>query len=147
MDKLSHVLCEIMTSSSDLLGTNNVRRSLTYHVVNPQSTTWSALVPKIMSCYSSQTGMKIVPFSEWLRLLERSIESSTNSEENPAIKLLDFYHHAANLGKELQVLDSTKAEKASKTLKRLGAVNGKWVSRWMQQWGIKSDSPMWLPIQ
>lgn len=133
-----------MISSS---GLSEKGGTTTYHVINSQVTTWSAMLPKILSSYPGKRQLKVVTFSEWLNLLGDSLESFTDSERNPALKLFDFYKDCAAAGKKPQMLDLEEAKKASKTLRHLNAVNGDWISRWMQQWHIEPGPARWLPMQ
>ena len=80
--------------------------------------------------------MRTVPFDEWTEELSRSGDHFVEPERNPAVKLLDFYRDATRVGKGPRVLTSHRAEKASKTLQRIGAVNEEWVRVWMRQWGF-----------
>ena len=96
--------------------------------------------------------MRTVPFGEWVEALSQSqndAEGAFSPEENPAIKLLEFYRQAAavKVGKrkegeaqQARMLASQKAERASKTLLRVGAVDEGWVRTWMQQWGLVEES-------
>ena len=105
-----------------------------YHVVNPNTTSWSALVPWILSSYPHDVDMRTVQFDEWIEELSQSGEHFFDPERNPAAKLLDFYRGAARVSKGPRMLTSHRAEKASKMLQRIGAVNEEWVRIWMRQW-------------
>ena len=83
--------------------------------------------------------MRTVQFDEWTEALSQSADTLVDSEKNPAIKLFDFYRGAARVSKGSRVLTSHKAEKASKTLQRVGAVKEEWVMIWMRQRGFKMD--------
>lgn len=80
--------------------------------------------------------MRTVQFDEWTEELSQSGDHFVDPERNPAVKLLDFYRGAARVSKGPRVLTSHRAEKASKTLQRVGAVNEEWVRIWMRQWGF-----------
>ena len=108
-----------------------------YHVVNPDTTSWSALVPGILNCYPKDMDMRQVSFDQWIEALSQSTSDFIDPERNPAIKLLEFYRSAARVGKGSRMLSSHKAEKASETLQGVGAVCEDWVGNWMQQWGFK----------
>ena len=110
-----------------------------YHVVNPNTTTWALLAPKILSFYPKACEMGTVPFGEWIKLLHQSAGEFPDTESNPAVKLLDFYRRAAKVGKKSErarLLDSQRAQSASRTLQRVGAVDEQWVKNWMRQWGL-----------
>lgn len=140
MDKLSKILVETLITSSMVHPEKGSRHGTQmYHVVNPNTTTWALLAPKILSFYPKAFDMGTVPFEEWIELLNQSADESLDPERNPAVKLLDFYRNVAKVGKKgerARMLESQKAESASRTLQRVGVVDEGWVKNWMQQWGI-----------
>lgn len=140
MDKVSKILVEtLITSSMVHSGMGYRHGTQLYHIVNPNTTTWALLALKILSFYPKAFEMGTVPFEEWIELLTQSADESPDPKRNPAVTLLGFYRHAAQVGKEGQrarILESQKAKSASRTLQRVGAVNEGWVKSWMQQWGI-----------
>lgn len=105
-----------------------------YHVVNPNATSWTSLVPSILGLCTKGMEMNTVPFEEWTEVLSQSAEEVIDAERNPAVKLLDFYRAAAKAGKGSRMLTSLKAEEASRTLQDVEAVNQEWVRNWMTQW-------------
>lgn len=143
MDKVSKILVEtLITSSMVHPGKDSRHGTQMYHVVNPSTTTWALLAPKILSFYPKAFDMGTVPFEKWIELLTQSANESMDPKRNPAVTLLDFYRNAAKVGKEGQrarMLESQKAKSASRTLQRVGAVDEGWVKSWMQQWGILDD--------
>ena len=139
VDKLSKILIEILVSSSTASQEEVAKRgTLMHHVVNPNVTTWSSLVPGILESYSKDCNVKPVPFEEWIQKLEKSVDEKLDVEQNPAIKLLDFYQEAAKATQGPRMLSSQRAEEASATLQNVGAVNNDWENIWMRQWGIKA---------
>ena len=139
VDKLSKILIEILVSSSTASQEEVVKHgTLMHHVVNPNVTTWSSLVPGILDSYSKGSDVRPVPFEEWIQKLEKSVDEELNMEQNPAIKLLDFYQKAAKAKQGPRMLSSQRAEDASATLQNVGAVSNDWESIWMRQWGIKA---------
>ena len=137
VDKLSKILVEILVSSSTTSQEEVAQRgTLMHHVVNPNVTTWSSLVPGILDSYSKGFNVKPVSFEEWIQKLEKSVDEELDMDQNPAIKLLDFYQSAAKAKQGPRMLSSQRAEEASATLQNVGAVNNDWESIWMRQWGI-----------
>lgn len=144
VDKLSSILIEILASSCD---TPHVLEGGThmYHVVNPKTTSWKAnLAKEVLSLYPPSINVQPVLFEEWLRAVGESAaemdrDGTLQVDRIPAIRLLDFYSGASKPGQEPRSFISSRAEKASKTLREIEPVNGEWVSRWMAQWGIASD--------
>ena len=140
VDKLSKILIEILVSSSTASQEEVAKRgTLMYHVVNPNVTTWSSLVPGIIDSYSKNFNVKPVPFEEWVQKLEKSADKELDMDKNPAIKLLDFYQKAGKAKQGQRMLSSKRAEEASTMLQNVGAVNSDWESIWMRQWGIRVD--------
>ena len=139
VDKLSKILIEILVSSSTASQEEVAQRgTLMHHIVNPNVTTWSSLVPGILDSYSKGCNVKPVPFEEWIRKLEKIVDEGLDAEQNPAIKLLEFYQNAATAKQRPRMLSSHRAEEASVTLQNVGAVNNDWENIWMRQWGIKA---------
>ncbi|KAL8722181.1 MAG: hypothetical protein Q9225_001277 [Loekoesia sp. 1 TL-2023] len=137
VDKLSKVLVEILIASSRAPQLNGRRETQMYHVVNPNSTSWSSLAPEILALYPKTTEMRPVSYDEWVDALSQSADEFIDLETNPAIQLLEFYRKARRVeAKGSRMLTSHKAENASKTLQRIGAVKGTWIRTWMQQWGL-----------
>ena len=140
------ILTELLITSSSTIRPEKASRPGTqmYHVLNPKTTTWALLAPKILSFYPTASDnkkkqMNAVPFEEWIEFLGQSADGHLDPDRNPAVKLLDFYRGAAKVGKKGQrarMLESRKAEGASRTLRSVGAVNEGWVRNWMQQWGV-----------
>ena len=137
VDKLSKILVEVLVSSSTASQEEVSKHgTLMHHIVNPNVTTWSSLVPGILELYNG-SDVKPCSFEEWIDKLEKSSEKELDAERNPAIKLLDFYQNVAKAKEGPRMLSSQRAEKASTTLQNIGAVNNDWESIWMHQWNIK----------
>jgi nucleoside-diphosphate-sugar epimerase len=129
VDKVSDVLLEILQlSCTEGAGTRNQ----TYHVVNPNTTSWSKLVPWILASYNRD--VEVVSFEKWLDALSQSAEADVDPEKNPAVRLLDFYQRAKDENpRKLQTQDG----QARRVLQEVGPVNRDWVNKWMQQWGFE----------
>jgi hypothetical protein len=144
VDKLSRILVEILVSSCE---TSHSPESGTqmYHVVNPKTTGWKAtFAQEVLSRYPQSISVRPVIFEDWLRALgdsavEMDRDGTLEVNRNPAIRLLDFYSGASKPGQEPRWFISSRAEKASKTLREIEPVNGEWVGNWMMQWGLISD--------
>lgn len=107
-----------------------------YHLVNPSPTTYSALLPSILSSLPPTLQPALVPFNEWVKTLA---SSDPNPDSNPATKLLDFFQGLAEMqkaGRKMVVLDTEETRKASRSLRGLGEVRGKWMEGWMEGWGF-----------
>lgn len=140
VDKLSHVLVEILISSSKRARNGDQSGTMVYHVVNPNASSWSTLAPDILRLYPKSTKMRAVQYDEWVEALGDSANEVADPERNPAIKLLDFYRNAAKMDRKgPRMLPSHNAEAASRTLRNVGPVQENWVAVWMRQWGISED--------
>ncbi|KAB8226591.1 hypothetical protein BDV33DRAFT_197585 [Aspergillus novoparasiticus] len=131
VDKLAQITVEALQTR---------RRSLTetpnafFHLMNPNHTAWSSLIPAIESKYNTQT----VPFGEWISDLE-SIKNPSDQDvrEKPALKLLDFYRGLLSAEAMLSADISVERTKvASETMKGLGPISVGLMENWIEQWGF-----------
>lgn len=93
----------------------------------------------MLSHYPKELDVRAVPFEEWIEVLAHSADEPVDPERNPALKLLEFYHQAARAGPkggQARMLESKHAERASRTLRRVGVVDEGCVGVWMGQWGV-----------
>lgn len=108
-----------------------------YHAVNPKVTEWAKLIPTIRKHIGQS--VKVVTWGEWVDVLRNSSHDGTaaNVENNPALKLLDFFQsvaRAAKLGENTPVLETTESVKKSSTLASLKPVSEEWMESWLKQW-------------
>lgn len=105
-----------------------------YHLVNPNHTTWSSLLPAIKTHFA-QTPLESVPLKEWVDPLNKSATRIEDIDSNPAIRLLDFYEGlVSGQGKVNPVFETEMTIGRSKELKRLEAVKPEWMEGWLRQW-------------
>lgn len=142
IDKLRTVPAELCFSSSTQGG--NAASSRVYNVTTPQTVTWSSMLPSVRkSIEKSQSEIRVLPYDQWLKLLESSIDNRPNTggdpdmerrllQDNPAIKLLHFYK---SLGQQTPRPFSTeKAMKASKALENMQAIKPERLAAWTEEW-------------
>ncbi|EME42645.1 hypothetical protein DOTSEDRAFT_175863 [Dothistroma septosporum NZE10] len=110
-----------------------------FHLVSPHSTPWDSLVPAITAYAGSD--LKTVSFVEWVELLKRSGKEAGGAgvEDNPAIKLVDFFDNLRDRAVRFPkakstLLDTKQTVKVSRTLADLGAVSADAMTLWMRQW-------------
>lgn len=118
----------------DILQPISATTTSIYHAVNPHQTTYSTLLPTILSHLPPQTTP--VPLDEWVRKLEHSEQ---NLEHNPAFKLLDFFNALIEMGhqgRSVVVLDTEGTARRSATLRGMGKVEAGWMGNWMRGWGF-----------
>ena len=135
-DSTTDAPTEATTNTSDGTADAPASSVKVYHLVNPSPTTYTALLPSILSTLQPNRQPKLVSFEEWVRTLQ---SSDPNPEPNPAIKLLDFFHGLAEMqkaGRKMVVLDTEDTQKSSGILKGLGEVTGEWMGGWMKGWGF-----------
>ena len=110
-------------------------RTLTYNIVNPQSTPWTSLLDVVRKHLKPQ--VQVVELSEWIDMLEHIDQNNTSElSEKPAVKILDFYR-AFEEERVAGGLHYSTANgiSASKTMAALEAVNKDWMEIWLTQWG------------
>ncbi|KXJ87371.1 hypothetical protein Micbo1qcDRAFT_216469 [Microdochium bolleyi] len=115
-----------------------------YHGINPQATTWSgALVQSVQEYYDI---LRLVDIGDWVTLLEESqkglddeadeAEVARKMARNPGLKLLDTYR--GMLGAQgLAVLDMTRTQAQSPSMKAAGPVTPELMRGWCRQWGFE----------
>ncbi|KAL1885457.1 putative NRPS-like protein biosynthetic cluster [Paecilomyces lecythidis] len=104
-----------------------------FHLVNPATTAWSALIPAVEKHYP----VKLVEFSDWIQELE-SLENPSDDEiaAKPALKLLDFYRGLSVDGALAAPLEVGRTKEASATMRSLGPVDEKLMDTWLKQWAF-----------
>ncbi|KAK5118158.1 hypothetical protein LTR85_008138 [Meristemomyces frigidus] len=108
----------------------------TAHVVNPQRSTWSELVPVVRDSLQHETGkeVQVVPFERWVAELRDVPPTREEAERKPGVKLIDFYQGFTASDGGLPVLATSETRKMSETLRCMGPVDGKLMLHWLQQW-------------
>jgi thioester reductase-like protein/aryl carrier-like protein len=132
-----------------------------FHCINPRPIPWADLVPVIVQVLSASVSssadkkaeereeegnvISVVGFAEWLARLESSAttasdgsgESSsfaTRLEQNPALKLQDFYNQLIVMDGPSARLSSQKTATVSKSLAGLGPIQPEWMAGWIRDW-------------
>ena len=135
IDILANIIAELALQPSTALGPNGN----TYHAVNPSKTTWTALLPHVLAALGPT--VHAIPLSDWVKTLRASAETAISEGDlaiNPAIKLMDFYEGLLSGESSVASLETRETEKASRTLRDLGPVQGEWMAKWIEQWKEKS---------
>ncbi|KAK8051651.1 hypothetical protein PG993_003036 [Apiospora rasikravindrae] len=103
-----------------------------FHISNPKKVTWATFVE--YPCMNIT--LPKATFAAWLERLEDSSRQSLQDvERNPASKLTEFYKRISERNRQ-PIMETSRAEAASETLRTVGAVNADWVARWIRQWGL-----------
>lgn len=139
---LAAVALADMSSHLAYSGAPQKARAGFYHLVNPQCTQWSKLVPCIMDLVTKN--VRLVSFVEWVPILKDSVKAAGGYQAvdeglNPAAKLIDFFDNlqdrAIRFPKAKSTLLETKRTiKLSRTLANLEPVGEEWMALWMRQW-------------
>lgn len=135
IDVLADIITELALQPASALGSGGK----VYHTVNPSTTTWAALLPHVLAALGPT--VTAVPFSEWVTRLRGSAQTATSKGDlaiNPAIKLMGFYEGLQSGESSVALLETRETEKASRTLRDLGPVQGEWMAKWIEQWEEES---------
>jgi thioester reductase-like protein len=136
-----------------------------FHLRNPQSTTWSKLLPSLQSILEELTSQSItvVPASQWLREVQQAWESGGRDEydhahdldqdldktqqqdaelelQHPAIKLLDFYTRHLLDTNGADPLDTTITLASSGPLRAMPGIQREWMRKWIAGWSVESGT-------
>ncbi|KAK0105234.1 hypothetical protein ONS95_004375 [Cadophora gregata] len=136
VDLLSTIILELAERIVHHKSTKD-QGTLVYNLVNPQTTTWSSLLPTVQESIGVQ---KVVSFSDWVQALQQSSTANNGAfvASNPGVKLLDFYHEIGE--KESAVEGSRYAVDNlicdSKQASDLTAVSPEWMRLWLRQWSF-----------
>ncbi|KAK0614921.1 hypothetical protein B0T17DRAFT_540571 [Bombardia bombarda] len=144
VDKLAQVLLDILTTASLTHERQVGPGSQMFHVVNPHTTSWIGdVAPSVLAAYP-KSRVRLVSYDEWVDALRESARiadetGNVDVERNPAIRLVEFYAGLAKGGDSPRSLASHRSEKASKALRKAGAVNQDWVKTWLSQWKLRVE--------
>ncbi|GLI73629.1 hypothetical protein PoHVEF18_001849 [Penicillium ochrochloron] len=117
-----------------------------FNCVNPEVVAWQDLVPAIVEELSApEKKLMIVSFNEWLTRLQTSAakldQGGVNMDEfffqNPAVRLLEFYHQLLGDGGDKGThgrlaVDKTVCE--SQALAGLRPIQPELMRRWIGEW-------------
>lgn len=111
------------------------------HVVHPRPTSWSSVF-NVVADYLNKRGtdVELISYSKWLKKLQA--EDTSKMSTNPAIKLLPMFEsgEVASHRREFvegmgnPLLQTTRAQEASESLKKCAEVNQGDVEKWMDSW-------------
>ncbi|KAI0012777.1 putative NRPS-like enzyme [Xylariaceae sp. FL0662B] len=116
-----------------------------FHLRNPNTTAWTALLPAIADAARARLGkaLDVVPSSAWLDRLHESMTVAANgtnrdlavaATSNPAIKLLDFYREGLWACGAASQSMSVERALASPTLRDMPPVGLDWMRKWVDEW-------------
>lgn len=127
-----------------------------YHPINPNWVSWPSLVPAVVEALeessSSKSGISVLKYEDWLKLLQSSANSTSNGvqadqsvtadtlHENPAVKLLDFFESLMVNTNQEKPLAIERSAKMCPSLQSLDAIQAEWLRGWIKDWVLGSDS-------
>ncbi|KAL1860034.1 putative NRPS-like protein biosynthetic cluster [Paecilomyces lecythidis] len=131
VDKLALIMTEIVSTRHTLQVEDPWA---VFHLVNPERTSWSSLIPAIQDKYNVEP----VEFSAWVAGLDNIQNPSTKDiSEKPALKLMSFYRELEDERSKLAVpLDVLRAKAASATMRSLEPISPSLMRNWLQQWNF-----------
>ncbi|KAF7592004.1 hypothetical protein BBP40_000784 [Aspergillus hancockii] len=112
--------------------TEGSTRAAAFHIVNPHTANWEALIPTIQKYYDAG----IVDIHDWIAALV-SIANPTDVDlqDKPALKILDFYRGLlGEHGSFTGVMEKSKTQAASKAMRDLGPIDEAIIENWIKQW-------------
>jgi thioester reductase-like protein/aryl carrier-like protein len=143
VDLLVSVLVELISHQTDFdLGETGSAR--VYNLRNPQTTTWSQLLPSITDTMKTLLGPhhapEVVPPAVWLKRLgdDASKETWDGAVIDPAIKLLEFYRdylwRTDEHDGKMPPMSIELACADSSTLRGVQAISSQWMQKWVSEW-------------
>jgi hypothetical protein len=109
-----------------------------FHGVNPRTSQWGDLANALKEYYGGRI-KKLVTLEEWVATLEKSVSTTTDVNQNPAVKLLDTYQSMARAyraGQKHVYMDMERTTAHSPTVQNLEPVSPELMKHWCEQWGF-----------
>lgn len=128
VDEAGKIVVDLLASSMRSKSENFT----VYNIVNPSTASWDQLLPAL-----NHVAPSILPSSEWLARLKKSRDQSSSTlEQNPGMKLEDFYKYA--LVKDERDVDCKidNLLRDSKTAEELPRISREHMARWIEGWGL-----------
>lgn len=130
VDALGQIVSELM---DDVAGRGS-RDTIVYNVVNPGATSWEELLPAVKKAVP-----ETMPLADWIKKLEASRGAGSQVlDENPGVKLIDFYKQTflgRDDGREV-VIEKRNLLMGSRTARELSPVKPEDLAKWMKGWGL-----------
>ena len=97
---------------------------------------WADLLPPVQSSLAGSS-TRVVTWNEWVDALSRTQNAAADVEQNPGLKLLDFFESLrgdADASLTLPRPETERAEMKSGILAGLKPVGAAWMEIWLKQW-------------
>jgi thioester reductase-like protein len=149
VDELGRIVVELSFGLTQQSEDEDERSSRVFHCRNPRPVAWESFRSTVLeelttSFYipgtTEQKKIEMVGLTEWLdRLRDSTISAETQPilEQNPAVKLLDFYEQLASDSTGPKEFSIEKTIKVSKTLQDLSPIQPEWIQGWIRDWVSK----------
>lgn len=142
VDLMASVVAELLQSLESNREPNTPLPSV-YNLVNPRQTSWIDLLPTVQERLGGPSKIRVTPLSEWVETLEKSATNNHGyvTDDNPAVKLLDFFKSLAKNG-DLPtetvngLFEVAALKKDSAAARELQPVSPDWMRTWIDQWGL-----------
>ncbi|KAI1504530.1 hypothetical protein F5X99DRAFT_371308 [Biscogniauxia marginata] len=127
VDKLGRIVTELVYTTS----ASSSKGLTVYNVVNPTITPWEELLPIVKKAAPATVSPK-----EWIDRLEASDNGTHMINDNPALKLVDFYKQTM-LGEMTPVkVEMENLLSGSETAKWLTPIKEEHMARWIKSWRL-----------
>ncbi|KAI1347975.1 acetyl-CoA synthetase-like protein [Xylaria sp. FL0043] len=145
-DLLGEIVADLVLATPD---TPKGDHAMVFNVRNPNTTSWSSLIPAIKEVAKTRFNetLQVVSPMAWLSKLLQSVESDANEAgieltaslvaRNPALKLVDFYNEtlwSCSLEDRQLPMVVTRAMASSKTLRSVPAASPQLMRKWVDEW-------------
>ncbi|KAI0872127.1 hypothetical protein GGS24DRAFT_491690 [Hypoxylon argillaceum] len=130
VDELSRIVSELI----DDVARRESGVAVVYNVVNPRATSWNELLPALKDIVP-----ETMPPAQWFERLELSqAAESLVLDENPGVKLIDFYKQTFLDSGDWQdvVIERQNLLQGSQTARELSPVKPENLTKWMRGWGL-----------
>ncbi|EMD35545.1 hypothetical protein CERSUDRAFT_106870 [Gelatoporia subvermispora B] len=98
------------------------------HLIHPRPVSWNA----IFSPIAERLGLELSPYSEWIHRLRVADEAQVDGQQSSALALRDFFE--SSVSEAEMHLDTTKAVRASKTLRDIRPLGKEDAMKWLDFW-------------
>ncbi|KAI0098556.1 hypothetical protein GGR51DRAFT_538180 [Nemania sp. FL0031] len=141
IDLLADAIVELLLRGWAIPSHDQPTRPQVYHLMNPQRTSWAALLPAILQTLKDQKSkhgtnvtIDVVSREEWLKRLRSSVDDLDAVQDiNPASRLINFYEEkfAEKIFPQWEMEDSTSG---IHILQKVSHINHQDVEKWIRLW-------------
>lgn len=104
------------------------------HLVHTRPVRWGT----VLEVFSKETGVPIVPWSEWITRLSGFVGKADSAREVPALRILEFWRSMGDGGLSgmaaMELVSTDRAQQVSATLKSMEPLNEVDAKKWLAYW-------------